>query len=811
MHQEEVQAALGDFQRYLLDQIPPLTVCDAIETLAQQPPELVMRQINAWAVEQSRIQSAALVDCLFHAINKIHVMGALKLLERPLIDGYLARLIPLALQLCPAGDREVLRSNLEAMKEARTITVSAVNLTRGGASPAAAKPGAPDSIVARSARRLSLVIDRLSRFLPGKPAAAANASAEPQPEVPAEQPAAQLVTMAAASARSEQELETYLETLKPYTGGEAQAGNLMRLLASSVPGWEITPAGNTKLQPSAPVQAMHKIITLTPGAMESAKRFRELLMTAIEQFNAGSLSPAVSMLELAEVVIVEKKIDALTLDRIRADAVDAISSEQLKKYTENKTRHALLRKALTFFPALTKETLLKELRGEERPERRRSLLGLLEAYGPAAREAALAELEAELKRPAEEIDTYYFRNLIYLLHRIVREADTPVDKEVELLTRASARGQSIYVIKEAVVPLGQIKTDASVRLLTTRLAEFEAMLLRSDQFYPAEEVQKLLDRIVAALARIGTPPALLTVARHGMKPNPLLGDSRSRLAALSQHDLSFDDQTVALLIKTIREELPGKLFGKILPKRQPPPVKLIEALSSTRSEGVESLFAEIAERFADQDIGRAASMALTNLAAAGKQVQPGETRAATLTGDLQFFGLTSVMQSLADSQATGILTLSNKIGQTVGKLLFLQGKFLEAQAGHLRAADAVYQLLERPVVGSFAFVPQPEAAVRSKNEPRDVLPLLLEGIRRHDELSQTSILVPADVMLRATSVKPTSDGEEADPAIIREVWLKASGGTRVAEWEGQIAADVYRVRKLLAHWLEEGALQPVAG
>jgi hypothetical protein len=31
---------------------------------------------------------------------------------------------------------------------------------------------------------------------------------------------------------------------------------------------------------------------------------------------------------------------------------------------------------------------------------------------------------------------------------------------------------------------------------------------------PIDEMQKLLDRIISALARIGTSPALLTIARH---------------------------------------------------------------------------------------------------------------------------------------------------------------------------------------------------------------------------------------------------------------------------------------------------------
>jgi hypothetical protein len=359
------------------------------------------------------------------------------------------------------------------------------------------------------------------------------------------------------------------------------------------------------------------------------------------------------------------------------------------------------------------------------------------------------------------------------------------------------------------VELGRPQSEA-VKVLVMRIAEFEAILVRKDtSLYPMDEMQKLLDRIVAALARIATPTALLAIARHGMKPNPLLGDTRARLAALSQHDLSFDEQTVNLIVNTIREDLPSKLFGKVLPKLQPPPLRLIEALSSTRSEIVDTLFAEIIEKFPDHDVGRAAQAALSNLAAAGRQTAAREGLAASLTGDLQFFGLPSLIQSLAETQATGIVTLTNKQGgQTAGKLLFLNGKFIDAQAGHLRGTDAMYQLLERPVVGTFAFVPQPATSVKSRSEPLDVMGLIFEGIRRHDELNQFVIFVPDDLCLKATTVKPTPDPDETDPAIARDVWVNASSGTRVAEWEPRVAADAFRIRRLLSRWIEEGALQP---
>ena len=99
---------------------------------------------------------------------------------------------------------------------------------------------------------------------------------------------------------------------------------------------------DAQVKSPAPIKAMHKIISLTNDATEMTKRFRELMMTAVEQFNGGSLSAAIAMLELAESVAREKKIDASTVERMTGDAVESLSSEQINKYSESKSKRALL-------------------------------------------------------------------------------------------------------------------------------------------------------------------------------------------------------------------------------------------------------------------------------------------------------------------------------------------------------------------------------------------------------------------------------------------------------------------------------------
>jgi hypothetical protein len=792
----QIEGALVELQRYLQNEIAPDAGAGSVALLMAQPPEVVMQQVGNWSIEQAGKHAAPVSDLLVHALKKIYIMGELNLLDREAIANYLDRITGIAIRLCASDEeRAQLRSKLTAMRVSKTTVARPIQFALPVLAAPPPAPSAVDEEDAQAARRLSLILERLgsARSDPAQPAAPADPQA-----------IAQMLTMAAASSKTGQQLNDYMEQIRPLAG--AAGGNVFVILGGAMPSWDLPQLPGTQKPPSQ-IGAMERIIDLAVDPAAAMDRFRELVHAAVEKLNDGALPATLWMLDVAQNTITEKNLEVLTVNQICADSADRISSVQLRKYVENKRQHAALRIALDFFPTLSLENLFRQLRGETRAERRRWLLGHIEAHHEAGRAFALNELEAELVR--NDIDTYYLRNAIYLLHRIPLEDGEDVDRETAALERASARGQNIYVIKEAATALGRIKTDASLMVLTTRLAEFEVILLRGDtSMYPAAEMQKLLDRIVGAIARIGTPAALLTVARHGMKANPVLGDTRARLAGLSQHDLSFEEGAVEVLLKALRSEIPGKLLGRLLPKKQEGTVQLIEALSGTRSDAAEDLFREIAHRFPEEEIGRAAAKALEMLSAAES---PAPSQAASLAGELEFFGLPSVVQSLAEMRATGMVTLSTKVGQPIAGLAFVEGKFLNAQKGPLRGVDAFYEILEHPLAGKFSFVPHPLEKMKSNLEPQEIIGLLLEGVRRHDELQQLTALIPDTLKIAKGSIKPTPHESETDPALVRDIWLKASSGTTVGEWGGQVNTDSYRVRRLVAHWLETGALVQMEG
>jgi hypothetical protein len=61
------------------------------------------------------------------------------------------------------------------------------------------------------------------------------------------------------------------------------------------------------------------------------------------------------------------------------------------------------------------------------------------------------------------------------------------------------------------------------------------------------------------------------------------------------------------------------------------------------------------------------------------------------------------------------------------------------------------------------------------------------------------------VSLKATGVASTPLPDE-DPDFVRLVWKQVEKGATPIACEAAIATDSYRTRRLIAHWLEEGAL-----
>ena len=784
---------MQELHQYLSDQKAPLMVADSVELLLRYPPDFFAAQIHSWVASQKL--TAPVSDFLYHGAKKVSVLADLDLLPKEAVAERLRAMVPALVAYCPEPDRELLKENLERLGQAapQAAAAAAVLHTQAGpAAPREERASVVGDLVARGMRRLSLILDHL------RPLASPGAAVERRTEV-----ASQFVTTAAMHAQTPQELDRNLAPLRQ-VGVEIETDKLLRTLAGSLAGWAL-PVVEGHAAPAVSkdqLEAVRRIVSLPEEPAEVARRFREMVHAAIEQFNAGEIGRAVALFDLAEQLAAEKKVQPQFVEALRASGNEYLDSARLHSAAARADYRAQLKRILGFFTPTQPAALLLQLDGEPRRDRRHQILALLEVHGQPARAAAWELLKASVQEGAQT-DPFFQMNLVYLLRVVRRPDDVPVEEEVDVVMRTSARDNPPPLVKQVIAFLGGTRHDKAERALITYLKVFESMMLAPDgAAYPPADVEMLLDRTCAALARYGTPRAWRVLVDHGLKAEARLGSPAMRLAEAGRVNLSADRELVARLIATIRAELPkGGMAGLMSRKGDEKAIALIQALASTPLPGVYELLQEVAHKHGDRELGKAAAGALEALATVGRPPAP----PSTLSGDLEMFGLPNLIQTLVQSQLTGVLTVLDGEARPQAALLVEQGRFRGGHWGPVRGEWAVYGLLERPFKGTFAFVSRDLTGQEDLTAPQDLFALLMEGVRRYDELQRASGVAPDDASLAATG-QERSAVEGEDPALVARAWDLLAAGKPVAQCEADLATDPYRLRRLAAQWIEDGSL-----
>jgi hypothetical protein len=199
------------------------------------------------------------------------------------------------------------------------------------------------------------------------------------------------------------------------------------------------------------------------------------------------------------------------------------------------------------------------------------------------------------------------------------------------------------------------------------------------------------------------------VVEHGLKRQSQLGDTVARLGELAGMDLSGRRAVGREAGRRGAGRGAGRLFGLVLPKSPYALLKLIDLLSSTPTKAVREVFKDLVDRFPDQPFAEAARKAMAELDVPRPATPPLPPATPTLSGDLDVFGLPTLLQSLAQSQATGVLTLKDQHGATLGAMVLSGGHLRACRAAHLRGDTAFHQIVERPISGTFVFAGSTEA------------------------------------------------------------------------------------------------------
>jgi CRP-like cAMP-binding protein len=186
-------------------------------------------------------------------------------------------------------------------------------------------------------------------------------------------------------------------------------------------------------------------------------------------------------------------------------------------------------------------------------------------------------------------------------------------------------------------------------------------------------------------------------------------------------------------------------------------------------------------------------------------------RAATkqLQGNLRFFDLATVIQTLIGSHQTGLLTVSQEASKhKIAELLFFKGNICRAKFRQLTGDDAVFQLFQTTLEGEFSFTGrtfQEEEVQADITMP--AISLLMESVRLQDELPMLQERVPDPARVYRGSVPQLQWEEPETVELAAAVWSRLKKGASIDDLHREIPRCSYSLYRTLVTLLDTGQVE----
>jgi CRP-like cAMP-binding protein len=177
-----------------------------------------------------------------------------------------------------------------------------------------------------------------------------------------------------------------------------------------------------------------------------------------------------------------------------------------------------------------------------------------------------------------------------------------------------------------------------------------------------------------------------------------------------------------------------------------------------------------------------------------------------LQGNLQYFDLATVIQTLISSHQTGALVVSQD-KHRVAEIFFFRGNVARARYRHLVGDDAVFQLFQSPVEGEFSFTGR---EVREEEVQSDIsmpaIALLMESVRLQDELPGLKERAgdPGRVLRQKAPQLAWEDSDTIELAAA--VWSRLKKGATLDDLQRDVPRSSHAIYHTVVTLLEGGQI-----
>jgi CRP-like cAMP-binding protein len=180
-----------------------------------------------------------------------------------------------------------------------------------------------------------------------------------------------------------------------------------------------------------------------------------------------------------------------------------------------------------------------------------------------------------------------------------------------------------------------------------------------------------------------------------------------------------------------------------------------------------------------------------------------------LQGNLKYFDLATVIQTLIGSHQTGNLVVTQDGGkQKFAEIFFFKGNIAKARVRHLSGDDAVFQLFQSPLEGEFSFTGKsvPDEEVQS-DITMPAISMLMESVRLSDELPLLQARVP-DAQRNYRHKAAQLTWEEADTVeLAASVWARLKKGASMTDLQRDIPRCSYAIYHTVVALIDSGQVE----
>jgi CRP-like cAMP-binding protein len=182
--------------------------------------------------------------------------------------------------------------------------------------------------------------------------------------------------------------------------------------------------------------------------------------------------------------------------------------------------------------------------------------------------------------------------------------------------------------------------------------------------------------------------------------------------------------------------------------------------------------------------------------AAGKQLQ----------GNLRYFDLATVIQTLIGSRQTGTLVVMHE-KHKLAELFFFRGNIARAKYRQLVGDDAVYQLFQSQAEGDFSFTGREveESEIRVETS-MPAISLLMESVRLQDELPllKERLPDPSRVFRQVAEHLAWDDSDTIELAAA--IWSRLKKGASLEDLQREVPRSSYAIYKTVTSLVDTGQI-----